>query len=60
VRNAHPTEAIINSATSPTVQSAAFETAIHPPKAGKFLDRPIHCNNPKDHCSSGDRSRNTG
>ncbi|MCU0544579.1 MAG: hypothetical protein MUE44_20810 [Oscillatoriaceae cyanobacterium Prado104] len=40
--------ALIHPATSTTVQSAAVETAIHPPKVDKFLDRPCHRNNPKD------------
>jgi hypothetical protein len=44
--------------TSTTVQSAAFETAIHPPKAGKFLDRRIHCNNLTNHCDSACRRPN--
>ncbi len=52
---AHPTEALIKSATSTAVQSAAFDTAIRLLKAGRFLDRPIHCNNPTNHCNSACR-----
>jgi len=53
-----PIAPIVNPATSATVQSAAFETAIHPPKVGKFPDRPIHCNNPTNHCNSACRRPN--
>lgn len=54
-QGAHPTEAIIDPATLATVQFAAVEPAIHPPKDGKFLDRPCNRNNPKDRYNSGDR-----